>query len=271
IAPLVVSVIEPIHDEFGLVLEGNAAYPGDLVQILEADTSIDPAGVIHPPNLDGTPHPANPVLAGGVTAVGAHTPVSLSRPGFFGHAMLRTQAGAMNGRKIFVRVFNAANLSEASFYGESTRIFTVRDNKVFLATIDDVDRPLDAADNDGDGLNNSWEESLGTDPDNNDTDGDGMNDGAEWIAGTDATDPEKFLAITHLEPQGDHLVVKWPSMVGRRYILEHTYEPLGPGTVFTPISQVLAHATQTEVTVSNALLDPYACCLYRVIATTNAP
>lgn len=46
-----------------------------------------------------------------------------------------------------------------------------------------------AADDDGDGLSNTEEESLGTDPTVPDSDGDGYDDGDEVAAGSDPTDP----------------------------------------------------------------------------------
>jgi hypothetical protein len=46
-------------------------------------------------------------------------------------------------------------------------------------------------DTDGDGLNNTREAQLGTDPNNPDTDGDGISDGDQvFIFGTDPLDPK---------------------------------------------------------------------------------
>ena len=45
-------------------------------------------------------------------------------------------------------------------------------------------------DSDIDGLLNSQEDTLGTDPNNDDSDGDGHTDGAEYQAGFDPLDPE---------------------------------------------------------------------------------
>ena len=55
-------------------------------------------------------------------------------------------------------------------------------------------------DDDGDGLNNSWEKSLGADPNNPDSDGDGMSDGDEHRAGTGATDSNSTSVITTIFP-----------------------------------------------------------------------
>ena len=49
-----------------------------------------------------------------------------------------------------------------------------------------TDKPLDDGDADSDGLANSWERSLGSDPNAADSDGDGFGDGAEQLARTDA-------------------------------------------------------------------------------------
>ena len=52
-----------------------------------------------------------------------------------------------------------------------------------------AEQPVDAlADQDGDGLSDGDEWSIGTDPINPDTDGDGFWDGDEWAAGSDPFD-----------------------------------------------------------------------------------
>ena len=54
---------------------------------------------------------------------------------------------------------------------------------------------FDSGDDDGDGLTNSEEEDLGTDPSNPDTDGDGYTDAEERHAGTDPADSESVIYI----------------------------------------------------------------------------
>ena len=58
------------------------------------------------------------------------------------------------------------------------------------------------ADPDGDGLKNSQEITLGTDPLNTDTDGDGFGDGDEKTAATDPLDPASHPILTPDNPHG---------------------------------------------------------------------
>jgi hypothetical protein len=59
----------------------------------------------------------------------------------------------------------------------------------------DFGPPLDV-DSDNDGIPDSVERMIGTDPSREDTDGDGFSDGVERLAGTDATDPRSFIPPT---------------------------------------------------------------------------
>ncbi|MCK5022754.1 MAG: hypothetical protein KAS04_01140, partial [Candidatus Aenigmarchaeota archaeon] len=69
-------------------------------------------------------------------------------------------------------------------------------------------------DSDGDGLFDSTELKLGTDPQNADTDGDGMGDGEEVIRKRDplATDDSGDSAVDHLQPYGKSIYFVGPTM-----------------------------------------------------------
>ena len=167
----------PIRNELGVLLAGeNPANPdwsdqtGDLVQVIYV--GID--GIISPPDINGNPTGDDTVFAS--TQIGWGTPWSWVDSGRF-----CTNIDRPPPKNCYVRAFNAPTLPGSSFYGDST-IFLTSSSDSFpinryglLAT----DKYLDDGDDDGDGLNNSWEKSLSTDPENPDSDGDGLLDGEE--------------------------------------------------------------------------------------------
>ena len=76
-------------------------------------------------------------------------------------------------------------------------------------------------DADGDGLLNTTEATLGTDPRKKDTDGDGMSDPQELIAGTSPTNRASVLAV-QLSTASSANQVSWYGVSGRYYRLEYT-------------------------------------------------
>ena len=207
--PLHINARDVILDEFGEVLRGNATAPGDLVQVLRADD-----GVIFPPAVDGRPHSSNPLMDRGTAGIGKFMPLSQTRPGKFGLS-LGGLARPVESTKLFIRVFNAPTLAEASFYADS-ELLTVKGNSVLMAGIGRTTNALDKADDDGDGLNNSWEKSYESDPGNADTDGDGMLDGDEHLAGTSPTDEGSEFVVARIS-RGR---LSWKSALGRRYQIQ---------------------------------------------------
>ena len=265
--PLHLGTTTAIKDEFGLNLSGTMLTDPSLcdrVEVLWATNGI------FPPDVNGSPDPQNAIVEGGVTTMGSLTDPAWTNPGVFAASIASPRPSP--GAKLFVRVFNAPTREAASFYGDS-EVFTVDTeySYVYDVTISAM-LPLDPADSDSDGLNNSWEESLQTDPDNADTDGDGMRDGDEFRAGTDGTNPDDLLQLsdvqgkgpTRLEDDGEggmhtmmvveDAVVTWDSKPGKRYRIEYTPDDLAYEPVFSNITEIItAIDTQSAVTVSGGL------------------
>ncbi len=80
------------------------------------------------------------------------------------------------------------------------------------------------ADSDTDQMNDAWEQHYfsglsrtgGADFDN-----DGMSDLNEYRAGTDPTDAQSLLNTTLVKEGGGHYSVEWPTVPGRRYLLQY--------------------------------------------------
>ncbi|HOX03901.1 MAG TPA: Calx-beta domain-containing protein [Candidatus Paceibacterota bacterium] len=88
-------------------------------------------------------------------------------------------------------------------------------------------------DSDGDGLPDDWELPFGLDPTDPadaflDADGDTLSNLAEYWAGTD---PLSFESVLWLEavPSGKGLWLRFPSVIGRRHILEYSASISPPG------------------------------------------
>lgn len=260
-----VGTSQTVLDEFGAPLQGTdpssyrfgiPAVEGDLIQILQTTD-----GTIHPPSSNGTPHPNNPLID--TTRIGLGISPTVAVSGRFGANVAPRPGG---NSRIFARAFNAPSVGEASFYADS-QTFTVKSwkNEVFFALFGQTIQPLDPNDSDGDGLNNSWEKSLGTDPNAIDTDRDGMTDGEERMTGTDPLDASSAFTIVEVHPAGgDDALLQWQSVAGLNYRVEYTPDLLDENPVFQVIATVTATADVTELPVPHGLSDPHGS--YRVRA-----
>jgi hypothetical protein len=74
-------------------------------------------------------------------------------------------------------------------------------------------------DDDNDGLTDTGEAAIGTDPKNPDSDGDGTSDRDEVIAGTDPLRSDSLFKFTDITPAGDHVILRWSSASNRTYSL----------------------------------------------------
>lgn len=249
-------------DENNQVLED-----GDLVQILWASNNIP-----YPPDYDGNPDPRTAPVAdisepSGITNACVRIGDGLvpGAPGYEPGSIVVLvsntvrDAGVYLGIPVFVRVFNASTATGASFYGEAAPQPVPEDGHLYF-NIDKTRYALDTRDNDGDGLNNSWEESGGTDVDNPHSDTDGVNDWEEWVAGTDGRDPDSVFILARIQQgAGDEAVVAWDSVAGKRYEVYYTTDPLDaedPPPTWSKVSgtdPITATAALTELPVSSGL------------------
>lgn len=230
VAPLYVGNVEPVRDEYGRLMTGSHLPSGSSERsLVEIRTSTD--GIIRPPATNGAPHPWNPLLFPGSTGgMGMNT----ASPDSGVFCMVLSNRPAP-GTKLFVRAYNAPTREEASFYADSP-MAEVPAHESSVAVVFGAAQPLDDADDDGDGLNNSWERSMGTaDRPTADYDEDGMSDLHEMLAGTLATDSDSLLAFRTIRDEnqavpGRTVRVRWQSVPGKKYQLQYVMDLSGEQT-----------------------------------------
>ncbi len=253
--PVMVKVPQSVLDEAGQPL---SATEGDLVQFLLVN------GQIYPPGSDGQPNAANPVVFS--SRIGNGLVPSPEKAGQLNAAITPYPSGP-----VFARVFNAPTLAQASFYADA-QAFTPNGRAVYYPSLAATTNALDPADDDGDGLNNSWEKSLGSDRLAVDSDHDGMSDGDEFRAGTGLADAESFLAMVQVAPQaGGNLQAQWEAVPGKAYQLQFTDQSLSdPSMAFSNVNGVVTATGVTGVTViTNGASFPVG--FFRVVLVENAP
>ena len=76
-----------------------------------------------------------------------------------------------------------------------------------------------AADDDGDGFDNTTERGVGTNPWSTDSDGDTMRDPTEVLIGMDPADPASVFSCYPQRPKNGLCVVQWQSAPGKMYDL----------------------------------------------------
>ena len=230
-APLYVGNLSPVLNEYGRPMPGSRR--GEPV-LSRVEIRVATDGIIRAPLMGGGDHPKNPLLSaesvGGV-GMNAANPSS----GLF---CLLFAVPPAAGTKLFARVYNAPTVAEASFYVDS-ELVTVSAKEPALELVFGKAKALDEGDDDGDGLSNSWEQSLGIrEQPGADYDGDGMSDLQERLAGTDPSDSDSNLSITSIDrclplvgsPPSSNVQtirVRWQAMPGRKYQLEYMASLLG--------------------------------------------
>ncbi len=247
--PVRIVATNAVYDEYGNIMKGSAAADRsqcNLVQILWASNSV-----VYPPAYDGTPDPRNPVVQNGEFFIGSLISPAIVEPGRF-CAVISNPLPPNNSRFV-ARVYNAATIEAASFYTDS-QVMTMKDNEILYARFDSPVQPIDPRDDDGDGLNNSWEKSLDSDPSNPDTDGDGMNDYEEFLTGTDLRDEHSYFATVWIEADSEgNAWLTWSSVAGKRYQVQYTDEA-NPGEYVDLGDVVTASGDLTQVMIEDGAL-----------------
>ncbi len=92
----------------------------------------------------------------------------------------------------------------------------------------DPDLALTGIDSNGVGVTEIYRNDSAprTDPTKADTDDDGSPDGDEIYAGTHPNDPQSVLMVFLSRLASGGLLIEWPSVLGRRYALQHCETPL---------------------------------------------
>lgn len=259
VTSLYVGNVEPVLDEFGRPMRGSPL-PAEAANRCRIEIRTTTTGVVYAPGTNGASSPYNPLLAtNSVGGMGENAEVADS--GLFCLSFADRPA---TGTRIFARIYDAPTAAEAAFYVDSA-LATVTSNGASLVLAFGEIRPLDAGDDDGDGLNNSWERALGTyGRPTADYDEDTMSDLHEMLAGTDPTDATSLLElrgawsennVAGYDPQTRLLHVRWPAVPGKSYQLEAAARLAADPTTgappeFLPVGDVLtAGADETALDV----------------------
>lgn len=226
-SPLYVGNVVAVRDEYGRPMAGSPL-PQEAASRARVEIRTAPDGIIRPPSTNGIAHPYNPLLTtNSMGGVGENAKAADS--GLF---CLLFPTRPAPGTKIFARVYDAPTVEQSSFYVDST-LAVVPTNGVSRVLSFGAARPLDPGDDDADGLNNSWEQVLGTsDRPTSDYDEDGMSDLCEMLAGTDPRDPSSILVFQQafpepgetapegFDPTAELMRISWLAVPGKSYQLE---------------------------------------------------
>ncbi len=238
--PIQVESTQAVVDARGFIMPSSSE---NLVHFLH----VQSPAVLHPPAVDGTPHPDNPVIFTSRIGGGVN-PSNPALDGFFSASVSpRPEEGV-----VVARVYNAPSVEAASFYTDS-QPFAVNQPAYFYPLFPAATNAFDTADDDGDGVHNSWEKALGGNSSLWDSDSDGMSDLEEFRAGTGLGDPSSFLSMDAIRG-GNHLMqVTWDSVSGKTYQIQAALGSLNdPDVTFTNVGgPVVATGSLSSIAFTN--------------------
>ena len=103
-------------------------------------------------------------------------------------------------------------------------------------------------DADGDGLTDTEENQIGTNPLNPDTDSDGALDGSEVAAGTDPLDAASKFQLLELTRENGTVIATWSTVPGKHYTLQASPD-LSDGNWTDVFSGIAAGATMNSTDI----------------------
>jgi len=260
--PLYVYNLEPVTDEFNRVMKGNATDTAANRSLVEIRTA--PGGVVYAPAVDGSPAAANTLIA--TSGIGMNTSPNAKNTGTFCAVLTKRPT---QGSAIFARVYNASSIAAASFYVDSAVVVVPAQSETMVEFVFGSAQPFDSADDDGDGLCNSLEKSLGSNPNSACTLNSGIDDLTAFLAGFDFNDPNSGLHFEDVEFAFSDGVAAftWNSAPGRTYKVHMTESLTEPN--FAQIGEaVIATGAIADLAVPISSL-PYASGFFKVEVTVN--
>lgn len=210
--PLYVCNLSPVTDEFNRVMKGNATDSRANQNLVEI--RVAPNGQIYSPDVDGSAHIANSLIA--TSGIGQNTSPKSQNTGLFCAVLVQRPA---TGTKLFARVYNAPTVEEASFYVDSAVVDSPVASQSMIEFVFGSAQPFDSADDDNDGLCNSLEKSLGSNPALADSNNDGISDLVSFLAGIDPTSATAGIYFDDVEfaIADGQVAFTWNSAESRRY------------------------------------------------------
>lgn len=164
-------------------------------------------GIIYEPDHNGTPHGNNVLIAS--SKIGAGVDPALKDAGIFSISIPKS-----NVSDFFVRVFDKGFYIDSEIHTITSKTLPI--NIIFNTTMSATDE----RDFDGDGLNNSWEKTYGTDINVSDTDGDGYTDEEEVCLNTDPNNSNDVFTVYGVEVLEEDLILTWDAKGGVEYVVQ---------------------------------------------------
>jgi hypothetical protein len=226
--------------------------------------------------LEGAPALTDAVVFTPVAALGAPTITAPTRPDGYGAAWLNSHGAGLSGDALLGTLTVKIPSGVASTAAYAVHFEHASGSPNGLAPFPPQWRPglITLADRSGssvgDGIADAWRLRYfgavnavlaGADAD---ADGDGHNNRAEWRTGTNPNDCGSVLRVrSRRAAEGaSGCVVRWPSVVGKRYVIESASSLYG--ATWEPASTVTGTGAEMELTDSNVSGTPR---FYRVRVT----
>ncbi len=131
------------------------------------------------------------------------------------------------GEPLSMVLTNAPAIAPYLFEPQGEAIAWKADGNGYYTISEGISQPVyfwAASDTDSDGLTDSEEFTLGTDPDLPDTDMDGQTDGEETIAGVNPNDSNSFFAVASVLVTPPGIELQWAALTDRVYGIDRTAE-----------------------------------------------